>query len=183
MGFPRQEDWSGLPFPSPGDLPDPGTKPVSPALQVFSCIAGRLSTTEPAGKPKFYYLDGLNIKDIWQLLILWHRRMMIRPDIYRFRVKTAWDTLGLYQLFLKQNWGTSLVVQWLRLWASRQGIAVQTLFKELRCCMPMIWPKINHSFKKRRRLNYIWKNKQINRIRKITTIRNKDRSRPKSSQG
>ena len=35
LGFPRQEYWSGLPFPSPGDLPDPGIKPVSlmsPAL-------------------------------------------------------------------------------------------------------------------------------------------------------
>ena len=35
MGFPRQEYWSGWPFPSPGDLPDPGIKPltpVSPAL-------------------------------------------------------------------------------------------------------------------------------------------------------
>ena len=31
MGFPRQEYWSGLPFPSPGDLPDPGIKPVFPA--------------------------------------------------------------------------------------------------------------------------------------------------------
>ena len=33
MGFSRQECWSGLPFPSPGDLPDPGIKPESPALQ------------------------------------------------------------------------------------------------------------------------------------------------------
>ena len=32
MGFPRQEHWSGLLFPSPGDLPDPGTEPASPAL-------------------------------------------------------------------------------------------------------------------------------------------------------
>ena len=32
MGFPGQEYWSGLPFPSPGDLPDPGAKPESPAL-------------------------------------------------------------------------------------------------------------------------------------------------------
>ena len=31
MGFPRQEYWHGLPFSSPGDLPDPGVKPVSPA--------------------------------------------------------------------------------------------------------------------------------------------------------
>ena len=34
MGFPRQECWSGLPFSSPGDLPDPGIKPRSPVLQV-----------------------------------------------------------------------------------------------------------------------------------------------------
>ena len=33
MGFSRQEYWSGLPFPSPGDLPDPGFEPWSPALQ------------------------------------------------------------------------------------------------------------------------------------------------------
>ena len=32
-GFSRQEYWSGLPFPSPGDIPDPGIKPRSPALQ------------------------------------------------------------------------------------------------------------------------------------------------------
>ena len=39
MGFPRQEYWSGLPFPPPGDLPDPGMEPespTSPALQVES---------------------------------------------------------------------------------------------------------------------------------------------------
>ena len=36
MGFPRQEYWSGLPFPSPGDLPDPGIEPRSPALQAES---------------------------------------------------------------------------------------------------------------------------------------------------
>ena len=33
MGFSRQEYWSGLQFPSPGDLPDPGIEPESPALQ------------------------------------------------------------------------------------------------------------------------------------------------------
>ena len=36
MGFSRQEQWSGLPFPSPGDLPDPGIEPGSPALQADS---------------------------------------------------------------------------------------------------------------------------------------------------
>ena len=36
MGFSSQEYWSGLPFPSPGDVPDPGIKPTSPALQADS---------------------------------------------------------------------------------------------------------------------------------------------------
>ena len=38
MGFSRQEYWSGLPFPSPGDLPNPGTEPRSPALQADSLL-------------------------------------------------------------------------------------------------------------------------------------------------
>ena len=45
-GFPRQEYWSGLPFPSLGDLPKPGIKPESPAL------AGRFFTTKALGKPQ-----------------------------------------------------------------------------------------------------------------------------------
>ena len=36
MGFPRQDYWSGMPFPSPGDPPDPGIKPVSITLQADS---------------------------------------------------------------------------------------------------------------------------------------------------
>ena len=39
MGFSRQEYWSGLPFPSPGDLPNPGIEPGSPALQADSLLA------------------------------------------------------------------------------------------------------------------------------------------------
>jgi len=44
MGFSRQEYWSGLPFPSSGDLPDPGIEPGSPALQADYCLShqGRL---------------------------------------------------------------------------------------------------------------------------------------------
>ena len=45
MGFSRQEHWSGLPFPSPGDLPNPGIEPRSPALQADSLL------TELQGKP------------------------------------------------------------------------------------------------------------------------------------
>ena len=39
MGFPRQEYWEGLPFPSPGDLPHPGMEPRSPALQADSLLS------------------------------------------------------------------------------------------------------------------------------------------------
>ena len=49
MGFPRQEYWSGLPFPSPGDLPNPGIRPASPTL------ADRFFTPELPGKP--HYMD------------------------------------------------------------------------------------------------------------------------------
>ena len=54
MGFSRQEYWSGLPFPSPGDLPNPGIEPRSPALQADAL------TSEPPGRstgynsPKYY---------------------------------------------------------------------------------------------------------------------------------
>ena len=57
VGFPRQEYWSGLPFPSPGDFPDPGIKHWHPAL------TGRFFTTEPPGKaslPLTHYF-------IWQI--------------------------------------------------------------------------------------------------------------------
>ena len=47
-GFFRQEYWSGLPFPSPGDLPDPGIEPKSPASPA---LAGGFFTYEPSGKP------------------------------------------------------------------------------------------------------------------------------------
>ena len=60
MGFSRQEYWSGLPFPSPGDLPIPGIKPGSPALQ-----ADALSS-EPPEKPWY-----LNIPLVLPQRVLW----------------------------------------------------------------------------------------------------------------
>ena len=49
MGFSRQEYWSGLPFPSPGDLPNPGMEPVS---RVTSALQTDSSPAEPLGKPQ-----------------------------------------------------------------------------------------------------------------------------------
>ena len=46
MEFSRQEYWSELPFPSPGDLPDPGIEPGSPGLHADSFLS------EPPGKPQ-----------------------------------------------------------------------------------------------------------------------------------
>ena len=47
MGLPRQERWSGLPFPTPRDLPNPGIKPV---FFVSPALAGKFFTTVPPGK-------------------------------------------------------------------------------------------------------------------------------------
>ena len=55
MGFSRQEYWSGLPFPTPGDLSDPGIKSASPAL------AGGFLTAEPPGTPDIHlYRDPIS---------------------------------------------------------------------------------------------------------------------------
>ena len=61
MEFSRQEYWSGLPFPSPGNLPDPEIEPGSPALQADSL------PSEPPGKPKIYK-EGDSCQN-WILLI------------------------------------------------------------------------------------------------------------------
>ena len=50
MGLPRQEYWGGLLFPSPGNLPDPGIKPVSP---MFPALQADSLPTEPPGKPNY----------------------------------------------------------------------------------------------------------------------------------
>ena len=60
-GFPRQEYWSGLPSPSPEDLPDPGVEPSFPAL------AGGFFTTEPPGR--------INMKSVLQEKIIDHQHL------------------------------------------------------------------------------------------------------------
>ena len=51
LGFSGKEYWSGLPFPSPGDLPKLGIEPMSPAL------GGGFFTTEPLEKPLYQHID------------------------------------------------------------------------------------------------------------------------------
>ena len=65
MGFPRQEHWSGLPFPSPGYLPDRGIKPASPASTNGSF------TAEPPGKrPLIYFISGVGCCSLLQGIFL-----------------------------------------------------------------------------------------------------------------
>ena len=88
MGFSRQEYWSKLPCPLPGDLPNPGIKPRSPALQVDSL------PSEPPGKPKNTGVDSLSLlqgnfltqESNWGLLhcrqILYQPRCLGSPNVY-----------------------------------------------------------------------------------------------------
>ena len=57
MGFSRQEYWSGLPFPSPGDLPDPGIEPRCPTLQAETLYS------EPPGNPSVR----VSLVSLWQV--------------------------------------------------------------------------------------------------------------------
>ena len=74
-GFPRQEYWSGLPFPSPGDLSDPGIEPKSPTLQADTL------TSEPPGKPikkaEHQRIDGFELGCLRRLLrVPWATRRL-----------------------------------------------------------------------------------------------------------
>ena len=65
MGFPRQEYWSGLPFPSPGGLPNPGIKPMSPAWQRDSLTLSHLG-----GPYHVYIIHSLLIYMAFQRLVV-----------------------------------------------------------------------------------------------------------------
>ena len=89
MGFSRQEYWSGLPFPSPGDLPDPGIKPGSPALQANAL------TSEPPGKPT---LDMLDIFEWYVLLQRWLMLILCSFNVF-FPSGIVCDILWVFSFF------------------------------------------------------------------------------------
>ena len=60
MEFSRQEYWRRFPFPTPGDLPDPGIEPASP---LASALAGGFFTTVPPGSPSF----SIKKQKIWEI--------------------------------------------------------------------------------------------------------------------
>ena len=135
MGFSRQEYWRGLPFPSPGDLPDPGIEPRSAALQADSL------PSEPPGKTKWNsqkekdtsiwsYLQvesktkqttktqSWRLSEIWDgVWMKWAKRIKKTPK----GGGGSWGKAILLLVANSDNLGTSLVVQWLRLWAPSEG--------------------------------------------------------------
>ena len=63
MGFSRQEYWGGLPFPSPGDLPDPGIKPWSPALQADSLPLGKPNPSLTVSSQRYSYHSSQKMRE------------------------------------------------------------------------------------------------------------------------
>ena len=77
--FSRQEYWSGLPFPNPGHLPDPGIEPVSPAL------AGGLFTIVPPGKP-------------WGVMYQWSKHSVLELSLVPSRKVTRDERLRMNEI-------------------------------------------------------------------------------------
>ena len=116
MGFSRQEYWSGLPFPSPGDLPDPGIEPVSPALEADAL------TSEPPGKPRMAYNQ--QIKFVW---MAWEVRVqgvgkqhqVLKSKLFQWHTQafkpgtSFWMVLGREELGWRENFQQGARSVWL----------------------------------------------------------------------
>ena len=99
LGFPRQEYWSGLSFSSPGDLPNPGTEPLSPKSPA---LASRLFTIKPPRKPR--YKSG-NINKMFQLRQCWSSSIFLPRHIgeMTFRIwiySSEYPQFWIWQQFL-----------------------------------------------------------------------------------
>ena len=124
MGFSRQDYWSGLPFPSSGDLPDPGIEPGSPAFQADAL------TSEPPGKPKWHcepsekvtWRKGEHVdickSYIWLEIDAQNIWKLIAATNY---LTKKWE-MDINRHFSKEDIENSLVVQWLQLGAFIAGL-------------------------------------------------------------
>ena len=100
-GFSRQEYWSGLPFPFPGDLPDPGIEPPSPALQADSLpseLQGGWEKTR-GGFPTGFSTD---VKSTWNWGEQSQQRWSNARGVDRHRYSLSWAPLTLAQIFAGQ---------------------------------------------------------------------------------
>ena len=98
MEFSRPEHCSGQPFPSPGDLPNPGIEPRSPALQADS------SAAEPQGKPLQAPYVTLIINSLMPTAILWDRFVVSGVQTSKPRLKYLLKTT---QLSRQSRWDTN----------------------------------------------------------------------------
>ena len=89
MGFSRQEYWSGLPFPSPGDLPDPGIKPRSPALQAEALTSEPPEQTPPQSEAQ---LQSLGWEDPLE------KDMATHSSILAWRIPRTEEPGGLWSM-------------------------------------------------------------------------------------
>ena len=132
MGFSRQGYWSGLPFPSPGDLSNPGIESVSPAL------SGGFFTPESPGKKRQklmqeYKWRGPN--SAWTIRQGFWKKVKTELNLEERTTNQA-KNWGKHFPVKRNLWGTSLVVQCLRLCLPMQGVWVQCLVGKLRSHMP-----------------------------------------------
>ena len=86
MGFSRQEYWGGLPFPSPGDLPDPGIEPRSPTLQADSLLS------EPPGKPLIFTSEVKSLSPVRLFVTPWTVAYQAPPSM-GFSRQECWSGL------------------------------------------------------------------------------------------
>ena len=108
MEFCRQEYWSGLPFTSPGDLPDSGIKPKSPAL------AGRFFTTEPPGKLVTRYILTLISISINRSM---HTSQGFAPWVRKIPWRSKWQ---LTPVFLPGKFHGQRSLEGYSLWGCKQ---------------------------------------------------------------
>ena len=102
MEFSRQEYWSRLSFPPPGDLSDPGSKPVFP---VSSSLTGRFFTTEPPGKASssVSYVDTVGLPrwhkgDGFTCQCRRHRRCRLHPWVGKIPWRRKWQPTPVFLL-------------------------------------------------------------------------------------
>ena len=122
MGFFRQENWSGLPFPSPGDFEL--LSPVSWADSLALTHLGSPKSTNASSLLNYIKTQIQALSDSLSSLKKWFR---------------SWDIplkKNKLLFILKIIIGTSLVIQWLRLWTSAAGVWVQFLAWEPKSHMP-----------------------------------------------
>ena len=119
MGFSRQEYWSGLPFPSPGDFPNPGIEPRSPTLQADSLLS------EPPGK------QGVKVKVAQSCLALWDFMDYTVHGILQVRI-LKWETFPFSrESFQARDWTqfSCIAGRFFISWASREEYKYTVKFK------------------------------------------------------